>query len=590
MPDLIAQGKAPENRWRRSVAPGRRYVIGRDVDVWSVAWDQQVSRRHVEVAFEQGRLDVAMLATASNPLFVRGGERESVSIRVGEHFVIGETTFTLVDEKADLSLDAPAPITEQVFSQVALQRVRFRNADQRIEVLSRLPEVIAGAGNDGEMFVRIVNVLLAGITRCSSAAIVEVPEPSGEGEIRILHWDRRRQLEGAFAPSERLIRRAMKGRESVVHVWGEANQPLQFTSAADADWAFCTPVIGDERQWAIYVAGDFSSAKGGLSSSGPEDLRDDLKFAELAASTIGRLCELRNKTHRLASLSQFISPVVLEAIAGRDPEEALAPREAEVAVLFCDLRGFSRRSEQSADDLHGLLRRVSGALGVMTRQILEQGGVVGDFHGDAAMGFWGWPLAQEDAVVRACRAALAIRAEFETAASDDSHPLVDFEIGIGVAFGPAVAGKIGTADQVKITVFGPVVNRAARLEGMTKILKAPVLVDHAVASQFRQQSSKSDARIRRVAQVIPLGFDNAIEVSELLPPESEFPSLTEKDIQAYESALDSLREGDWQAAFSMLHQVPASDRVKDFLTVLIAQHNRSPPADWNGAIPLTSKR
>ena len=68
-----------------------------------------------------------------------------------------------------------------------------------------------------------------------------------------------------------------------------------------------------------------------------------------------------------------------------------------MTVLFCDLRGFSRESERSADDLFGLLERVSRALGVMTHHILEEGGVIGDFHGDAAMGFWGWPIAQADA-------------------------------------------------------------------------------------------------------------------------------------------------------------------------------------------------
>jgi len=82
---------------------------------------------------------------------------------------------------------------------------------------------------------------------------------------------------------------------------------------------------------------------------------------------------------------------------------------------------------------------------------------VGDFQGDAAMGFWGWPLRQPDAVLRTCRAALAVRAEFEATEG--------FHAGIGVATGPAVAGKIGTVDQVKVTVFGPVVNLASRLEG-----------------------------------------------------------------------------------------------------------------------------
>ncbi len=79
--------------------------------------------------------------------------------------------------------------------------------------------------------------------------------------------------------------------------------------------------------------------------------------------------------------------------------------------------------------------------------------MVGDFHGDAAMGFWGWPLPQTDAVVRACRAALAIRSAFE--AAEAGSPLADFRIGIGIASGRAVAGKIGTIDQVKVTVFGP---------------------------------------------------------------------------------------------------------------------------------------
>ena len=87
----------------------------------------------------------------------------------------------------------------------------------------------------------------------------------------------------------------------------------------------------------------------------------------------------------------------------------LAPREADLSVLFCDLRGFSQRSEQDADQLLKLLAQVSDALGVMTRHILDTGGVIGDFHGDAAMGFWGWPLEQSDSPRRAVEAAMRIR-------------------------------------------------------------------------------------------------------------------------------------------------------------------------------------
>jgi adenylate cyclase len=314
-----------------------------------------------------------------------------------------------------------------------------------------------------------------------------------------------------------------------------------------------------------------------------------LKFTELAATTLGNLRKVQLLEQNHTKLSQFFSPVVLEALAGQDPDEVLAPRETEVSVMFCDLRGFSRSSERSADDLRGLLQRVSRALGVMTRHILDEGGVVGDFHGDAAMGFWGWPLPQEDAAQRACHAALDIRREFETSSQDDSHPLVDFRMGIGIATGRAVAGKIGTVDQVKVTVFGPVVNLASRLESMTKLLRAPILLDETTARAVRQSVPRDVARIRRVACVRPYGLQTSLEVSELLPPEAQYPQLADDHIAAYEAALDALLARDWNQAFNLLHNVPAEDRVKDFLTVFIAQHNRTPPENWDGVIPLATK-
>jgi adenylate cyclase len=314
-----------------------------------------------------------------------------------------------------------------------------------------------------------------------------------------------------------------------------------------------------------------------------------LKFAELAASTRGSLRQVRLLEHRQSALSQFFSPPVMAALADGDPNEILAPRETDISVLFCDLRGFSLRSEKSAGDLLGLLRRVSDALGVLTQNILREGGVVGDFHGDAAMGFWGWPLPQHDGAVRACRAALAIRREFAAAAQQTEHPLTGFRIGIGLASGQAVAGKIGSTDQVKVTVFGPVVNLASRLEGMTKLLRAPILVDETTAQLIRDQVPSTVARLRRLVVVRPYGMESVIQVSELLPPAAEYPALSDDHLQAYEAALRALLAGDWGEAMEQLHRVPAEDEAKDFLTVFIAQHGRVPPDDWDGVIPLRTK-
>ncbi len=594
MADLIAQGADSQHRWRRSLLVGRSVTIGRAPSGWPTSWDDRVSRQHAEVSWDGRRLQVRQLPGARNPIFVKGRPSNEFEIVPGEHFVIGETTFTLTDERVNVSLDVPLPVQQQTFSSQYLQKIQFRTTGAHIEVLGRLPEVISGAGSDSELSVRLVNLLLTGLPRAGAAALVVVTHlDEKRPEIEVLHWDRRLVVEGDFQPSERLILDAIRRRESVLHVWNAADAAgsSTFTVSQGVDWAFCTPVGGKACQgWGIYVAGRFSDTQATPPEvSDPSDLRDDLKFTELAATTLSALRDVRMLERQRAGLSQFFSPVVLEALQGVDPEVVLAPRETEVSVLFCDLRGFARHSEKSAEDLLGLLNRVSQALGVTTHEIREQGGVLGDFHGDAAMGFWGWPLPQPDAAVRACIAALAIRAQFAATGQRADDPLADFRVGIGIATGRAVAGKIGTVDQVKVTVFGPVVNLASRLEGMTKILHAPILIDERTAIVVRNQLSPRQARLRRVAVVKPYGLDCRLEVTELLPPAEEYPDLTDKNIADYEKALDDLLAGFWSQAFDRLHRVPAEDRVKDFLTVFIAQHNRTPPENWNGVIPLATK-
>lgn len=606
MADLIAQGSESQHRWRRSLPEGRWVELGRGSSGFSTPWDDLISRHHVKLRWQDGQLDIRRLPSGRNPIFLRGQEIDEFQIRPDEYFVIGQTTFTLKVDSVSVSPDVPPPVEEQTYSPQYLKQLRYRNADQRIDVLSRLPEVISRASSDRELFVQLVNLLLVGVPRADAVALVEVDggdsvseggDPEADlhqaGGLTIMHWDRRRLDGGRFRPSQRLISQAVHRQQSVLHVWDpkaeSRSQP--YTMSENADWAFCTPVLGESsKHWALYVTGRFDVGSAGEgSSTDPKDLRDDLKFTELVAAFLRSLFQQRELHRRYVGLSQFFAPAVLNALADDSQSEVLAPREAEVAVLFCDLRGFSRESERLADDLMGLLERVSRALGVMTYHILDQGGVVGDFQGDAAMGFWGWPLSEPDIVGRATRAALGIRAEFEKAARHADDELADFRVGIGIATGRAVAGRIGTVDKVKVTVFGPVVNLASRLEGMTKIFRTPILLDETTASRIRHVEGENAPRCRRVAVVKPYGMHKAVEVSELLPPEGEPLTLSSEEVAAYETALDAFLAGRWEEAFDLLHRVTPQDHVKDFLTVHIAQHNRMPPPGFNGVIELTRK-
>lgn len=596
MPDLIAQGPQPDQRWRRKLLPAVPQTIGRQAGEWSTPWDDRISRQHVAIVYAEGELHVEMLPGALNPVFFHGRKADRFGMRPGEHFVISETTFSLVDQQVHVSLDVPPPSGERTFTAAELRRRPFREADKRIDALSRLPDIISGSPTDRELHVRLVSLLLGGIEQATAAAVVAVAD-ANDSPVAVLHWDRRILAEAEFRPSERLIRQAVGSGESVAHVWTDnaspspADKKAAYTLGEGTDWAVCVPVASEAcKGWALYVTGALSSDFATVAQAQAEHLRDDAKFMELVTTTLGGLRQSRLLTTRQASLKQFFSPLIAEAISQEDPERVLAPRQVDATVMFCDLRGFTRESERSADDLFGLLRRVSEALGVMTHHILEQGGVVGDFHGDAAMGFWGWPMPQPNAIARARQAALNIRASFLAGScSEEEPPLGAFRVGIGIASGPAVAGKIGTVDQVKVTAFGPVVNLAARLESMTRIVGVSILIDPPTAEAIGATVSPEICRVRRLARVHLVGLERPIDVSELLPPARECTEVSDGHLAAYQAALNAFEAGDWQFARTRLGAIETSDPAIDFLASFMERQGGAPPLNWDGAISLRSK-
>jgi adenylate cyclase len=588
---LVAHGLEPRQRWREILVGGRTYVLGRDADSdLPVAWDAHISRQHARLTVDAGRLIVEKLPSARNAIYCDGLESQRFTLEDGKRFVIGTTMFSF-ERTAEISASPSAgPVEEVTFDRQELKKVRFRDADRRFDVLTRLHEVIWGARTQTELHQLLASLILAGVGNAEAVALVEIDE---RGHARTLHWDRRREAAGTFRPSSRLIDDSLRRRHrSVLHLWESSKlSDSKYTLSAEFDWAYCTPLTDGGVSWGIYVAGALERpfVHGQSSRTDGIFLEADVKFTELVAEIVSSVLRLNRYERQKSGLRQFFAPPILAALGDDLDTALLEPRECDVTVLFCDLRGFSQKAEAAAGDLRGLLDRVSRALGVMTSQILKHGGVTGDFQGDAAMGFWGWPFASAEAPIAACRAALGIRAAFGQTFGRPDHPLGGFQVGIGVAHGRAVAGKIGTAEQVKVTVFGPVVNLASRLEGMTKQLRVPIVLDEATAAIVNARMDRKEGRTRRLARVLPYGTETPVLVSELLPSAREEPLMTDEQLALYDQAVDHFIAGRWDEAYRFLHLMPAGDRAQDFLGALIAQHNRVPPSGWDGAVHLSNK-
>ncbi|MCS7466245.1 adenylate/guanylate cyclase domain-containing protein [Stieleria sp. ICT_E10.1] len=573
MADLIAQGPQNYHRWRREIpdaATCNDLVIGRSDADWNVPWDPMISRAHVRLIPQADeRIEIMAVPSARNPVYHQGRHAVRFVLVPGDHFVIGKTTFTLAaatssrspERLRDPAGDDGMDVTENVFDHVALRRKHFRDVNARIDVLTRLPDLIASSDSDQELLVRVTSVLLQSTPSAEAVSILSAAElkTDPDASIEVLHYDNRSATLGGSPISRRLVKRSIEKRESILNVWAGGDSQYTtsaFTAREDVDWAYCVPLRTEAcRGWVIYITGKLPDA--GVTGSGKpvdvsEQLHDDVKFAELVGTTMASLQQSRQLQRRQAAMRNFFAPVVMRALASGDTARVLKPREADLTVMFCDLRGFSRRSEQDSQNLLQLLSDVSDALGVMTKHILGYDGVIGDFHGDAAMGFWGWPLAQEQSVLQAASAALAIQAEYH-------HSDLGFRCGIGLAHGRAVAGQIGTKDQVKVTAFGPVVNLSSRLESMSKRFGAEIILDEATRAGLLA-SGQHQFKLRRLAKVRPAGFASPVEISELIGEAAiATHQVTDALIADYEAALDLFCASDLDAALKQFRSLPTWD-------------------------------
>jgi adenylate cyclase len=593
MASLLAAGKGPQDRWEHAL-PAKPVTLGRleTHSEWATPWDQSVSRRHATLTWLEGKLRVCKHPDARNPIIFQGQPVEEFSAALGESFVIGGTTFEVRDDRT-LMPDLPTPHTEMIFNSQELHQIKFSDADERIGVLAALPGMIRNGPSDEALETEVVDALLRGIPRAEVAAVIllETDDATGGSSIRLrCSKGRGRDSVKQFQPSHRLVVDAVqRRRQGVVHLWQPGELRPDFTPNLSFDWAICAPLPDDPSPGlALYLVGRLDSSLSQFDGKVQKELlKGDMKFAGLVADIFGALRQVLDLQRREAKLAIFLPQAVRAALAKQQGDDALAPRETDVTVLFCDLRGSCQIADQSHEDLAGLWDRISEALGIMTSAIIDQGGVIGDFQGDAAMGFWGWPFADGDQVERAARAALVIRKRFAQEARK-GKALAGFNCGIGIATGRAFAGRLGTFDQAKVSVYGPKVNLAARLESMTKTFRTSILVDEETARHLLAGHHDSWVRCRRLARVQPYGMRTVLTVSELLPASVEPGSLQERDRRDYEAALDAFNASRWEDAIALLQRLP-KDEAAGFLRSFMEQHDHNPPTGWDGVIALRDK-
>jgi class 3 adenylate cyclase len=182
-----------------------------------------------------------------------------------------------------------------------------------------------------------------------------------------------------------------------------------------------------------------------------------------------------------------------------------------VAVLFSDLRGFTTYSERLAPEQ--LVTQLNAYLEEMVAVITRHGGVVDKYIGDGIMAVFGAPRSKGDDARRALFAARDMqRALLAHNARRVAAELSPLKMGVGVHYGPVVAGNVGTLDHAQYTIIGDVVNLASRLESATKDHGCDVLVSKDVVDAAGVGSDSVVAR----GSISVKGREQQIEVFSLV--------------------------------------------------------------------------
>ena len=295
------------------------------------------------------------------------------------------------------------------------------------------------------------------------------------------------------------------------------------------------------------------------------------------------------------AFSRYLAPTIVAQLANHPERLRLGGEMREMTLLFCDIRGFTTISERF--DAHGLTRFLNSFLTPMTDLILAAGGTIDKYMGDAIMAFWNAPLDEPDHGLRACRAALGMRAElvrlndgWRKQAQSDGMAFADVHIGIGLNTGVCCVGNMGSDQRFDYSVLGDDVNLASRLEGQSKTYGVDIVIGEKTAAAARALATLELDLVRVRGKTRPVHIF-ALVGDETVASNPTFVALKSD----HDALIAAYRKKDWVTARRQLDacRAEAPEMLQGFYALYeerISDFEKAPPpGDWDGVYVALTK-
>jgi adenylate cyclase len=278
-------------------------------------------------------------------------------------------------------------------------------------------------------------------------------------------------------------------------------------------------------------------------------------FAYSAVGTAARGIGSEQRNFAQSALGKYLPRDIANDIMKNPERLALHGEKREIYALFSDLEGFTKLSHQIEPEMVALL--LNNYLDVLSETVLEYGGTIDKFVGDAIVAFWGAPISRPDDADRAVKCAIAMYEAgeaFRRRAPEGVPPIGVTRVGLHR--GEAIVGNFGGEGRIQYTALGDSMNTASRLEGANKYLKTKTLVSDTIVEK------STLGYFRPMGRIAVSGRSTPMEVYEPVPNQSL------EDVISFTALLKRFDDNDPQAMSELEAMVVANPDDKALVNLV----------------------
>ncbi|MDZ7360883.1 MAG: CHASE2 domain-containing protein [candidate division KSB1 bacterium] len=300
------------------------------------------------------------------------------------------------------------------------------------------------------------------------------------------------------------------------------------------------------------------------------------------------LSEERQKQLIKGMFVHYASELIVNELIQDPSKLKLGGERKHATAFFSDIRDFTTVSEKLSPEQ--LITQLNEYLSAMTDIVLEYGGYLDKYEGDAVVAVFGVPVDQPDHAERACLAALDMqKALIGLRKKWIAEKRPAFEARIGLNSGEMIAGNIGGKNRFDYTVIGDSVNLASRLEGANKMYGTKIMLGE---ETYKLAKAKIIARELDFLRV--KGKSRPVRVYELLARRSDgFAESLNTAFTHFARGLELYRLQEWQKAIAEFRRVlefkPDDGPAREFLRRCDIFMQSPRPPDWDGVFEMRSK-